>query len=478
MTPKCVWLARTRNVAKHSAPERRGPTGLCRSARWCFPIFRNYQSGRKAASSAQASRPCRADGHQEDQMAEVPRTESFKQAEPVDMTLEAAKASPPPAPSTPPARRFSIKQGVLALALLASTAAGGYFGYDYWTNGRFLESTDNATVKADHTAIAPKVPGYIGDVLVQDNQPVKAGQVLARIDDRDFRAALAQAQAEADASEASIRNFDAQIVLQQSVIEQAKATIEATRATLTFAQDDAMRYRNLAKTGAGTIQRAQQTETLAAQNAAQLQRDEAALAAAQAKIGVLATARQQAVAQSERNQAAVRQAELNLSYTTIMAPIDGTVGARGLRLGQYVTPGTQLMAVVPLDAVYVVANLKETQLTHVREGQSVRIAIDTFPGIELTGHVDSLSPASGLEFSLLPPDNATGNFTKIVQRIPVKIVLDDSGLNGLLRPGMSVEPTIDTKATQLAERRRPAASRDLATGPVSQAREAAATRTN
>src|SRR5262245_27850944 len=309
-------------------------------------------------------------------MVEVPRTESFRQAEPVDMTPAAAHASPPPAPSTPP-RRFSIKQGILALALLAATAAGGTFGYDYWTNGRYLESTDNATVKADHTAIAPKVAGYIGEVLVQDNQPVKAGQVLARIDDRDFRAALAQAQADAEASEAAIHNFDAQIVLQQSVIAQAKATIEATQATLVFAQDDAMRYRNLAKTGSGTIQRAQQTESLAAQNAAQLQRDEAALAAAQAKIGVLTTARQQAVAQSERNQAAVRQAELNLSYTTITAPIDGTVGARSLRLGQYVTPGTQLMALVPLDAVYVVANFKETQLTHVRDGQPVKIAIDT-----------------------------------------------------------------------------------------------------
>src|SRR5262249_37923572 len=182
-----------------------------------------------------------------------------------------------------------------------AAAAGGWFGYDYWTTGRYLESTDDAFVKADHMAIAPKISGYVSDVLVQDNQPVKAGQVLARIDDRDFRAALAQAQAEAEASAASIRNFDAQIVLQQSVIEQAKATIKATRATLAFAHDDAMRAQNLAKTGSGTIQRAQQTESLAAQNAAQLQHDEAALAAAQLKIDVLTTARQQAVAQNERN---------------------------------------------------------------------------------------------------------------------------------------------------------------------------------
>ena len=141
------------------------------------------------------------------------------------------------------------------------------------------------------------------------------------------------------------------------------------------------------------------------------------------------------------------QAKLNLSYTTITAPIDGTVGARSLRVGQYVGAGTQLMAVVPLHAVYVVANFKETQLTYVRDGQPVRVAVDGFPGVELKGHVDSLSPASGLEFALLPPDNATGNFTKIVQRIPVKIVIDDHDLAGVLRPGMSVEPTIDTKGT-------------------------------
>jgi len=379
-------------------------------------------------------------------MAEMPRRDSFSQAQPISVT--------PDEPGQPAARRrrFSIRRGAIALALVAGTAAAGFFGYDYWINGRYLESTDDAFVKADQTIIAPKVSGYIGAVLVDDNQPVKAGQVLARIDERDFRAALAQAQADTEAAAASIRNFEAQISLQQSVIAQAKATIEASQAALTFAQEDAARYRDLVKSGSGTVQRAQQTGSLAAQAVAQLQRDQAALAAAQAKIEVLSTARDQAVAQRDRSLAAVRQAELNLSYTTLTAPIDGTVGARSVRLGQYVTAGTQLMAVVPLQAVYVVANFKETQLTHVRAGQPVKISVDTFPGVQLTGHVDSLSPASGLEFSLLPPDNATGNFTKIVQRIPVKIALDQSELSGLLVPGMSVEPTIDTKATRLAER--------------------------
>ena len=174
--------------------------------------------------------------------------------------------------------------------------------------------------------------------------------------------------------------------------------------------------------------------------------------AANKKVEVLSTQRAQAVAQLDRARAVEAQAALNLSYTRITAPVDGTVGARTLRVGQYVQAGTQLMAVVPLDQVYVVANFKETQLTYVRNGQPVELTVDSFSSTRLKGHVDSLSPASGLEFALLPPDNATGNFTKIVQRVPVKIVLDDQNLKGLLRPGMSAVPTVDTKATVIVER--------------------------
>ncbi|HEY0184729.1 MAG TPA: HlyD family secretion protein, partial [Rhodopila sp.] len=346
--------------------------------------------------------------------------------------------------------RRTLKRVAIGLALLAAIVAAGDFGYHYWTTGRYLVSTDDAYVKADYTTIAPKVSGNISEVLVQDNQPVRRGEVLARIDDRDYRAALAQASADVDAADAAVRNLDAQILLQQSVIEQAKATVAATAAVLKFAQADAMRYQDLMKTGAGTTQTAQQSVANRDQTTAQLQRDQAGLVAAQNKIGVLVTARAQAVAQREHSVAVRQQAELNLSYTTIAAPVDGTVGARTLRVGQYVAAGTQLMAVVPLHAAYIVANFKETQLTYVRPGQPVEIAIDGFPDADVKGHVDSLSPASGLEFSLLPPDNATGNFTKIVQRIPVRIVLDDSSLNGLLRAGMSVEPTINTKATNAA----------------------------
>ena len=348
--------------------------------------------------------------------------------------------------------RLAVKRAALALALALGVAAAADFGYGYLTTGRYLESTDDAYVKADSTIISPKVSGYIAQVLVGDNQPVKAGELLARIDDRDFKAALDQAHADVAASEAAVRNLDAQISLQQPIIEQGTADVAATEANLKFAQEEQARYDGLMKTGSGTVQRAQQTDAALRASNAQLQHSKSGLLAAQRKVDVLTTERAKAVAQLDRARAVEAQAALNLSYTRITAPVDGTVGARSLRVGQYVQAGTQLMAVVPLDAVYVVANFKETQLTHVRNGQPVEIRIDSFHNTRLTGHVDSLSPASGLEFALLPPDNATGNFTKIVQRVPVKIVLDDHNLTGLLRPGMSAEPTINTKATVLAER--------------------------
>jgi membrane fusion protein (multidrug efflux system) len=348
--------------------------------------------------------------------------------------------------------RQAIKRVALALAVSLGAAAAADFGYGYFTTGRYLESTDDAYIKADSTIISPKVSGYIAQVLVGDNQPVKAGQLLARIDDRDLRTALEQAQADVAGSEAAVRNLDAQIALQQPIIEQGTADVAAAEANLKFAQEERARYDDLMKSGSGTIQRAQQTDAALREKVAQLQHGKSALLAAQKKVDVLTTDRTKAVAQLDRARAVAEQAALNLSYTEITAPVEGTVGARSLRVGQFVQAGTQLMAVVPLDAVYVVANFKETQLTNVRNGQPVEIRIDSFRGVRLRGHVDSLSPASGLEFALLPPDNATGNFTKIVQRVPVKITLDDRSLTGLLRPGMSAEPTVDTKATVLAER--------------------------
>ncbi|MBY5839565.1 HlyD family secretion protein [Rhizobium leguminosarum] len=399
-------------------------------------------------------------------MVELPRKDVFESAREAEQILaeEAARAPAAEAPPKPVSEapvteasvadvpkktgRRIVKRAVIVAVLLAGVAFAGDFGYRYWTVGRFIESTDDAYVKADYTTVAPKVAGYISQVLVNDNDAVKAGQVLARIDDRDFQAALSQAKADVKAAEAAITNIDAQIALQQSVIEQAKATIDASQASLDFAVSDAARSARLITNGAGTQSRAEQTQSARDQAAAAVERDRAALVTAQNKVRVLQTEREQTVAQRDRAVAAAQQAELNLSYTDIVAAVDGTVGARSIRVGQYVTSGTQLMAVVPLHAVYVVANFKETQLTYISPGQSVEIKVDSFPDISIKGHVDSVSPASGLEFSLLPPDNATGNFTKIVQRIPVKIVIDDEALSGLLRSGMSVEPEIDTKAAQ------------------------------
>jgi membrane fusion protein (multidrug efflux system) len=379
----------------------------------------------------------------EDKMVEVVRAQAFQQPA-QQVPVEEIKAP----------RGRIVKRVAIGFGLLAATALAGDFGYDYWTTGRFMESTDDAYVQADYTTVAPKVSGYIAEVLVQDNEPVKAGQLLAHIDDRDFRAADAQAKAGVEAAEAAIGNIDAELALQQSVIEEAKAQIAASQASLKFNRTDVVRYNDLAKNGYASEQRAQQSETARSQSGADVQRDEAAFAAAQKKVAVLETQRVQAVAERDRAQALLHQADLNLSYTTITAPVDGTVGARSLRVGEYVAAGTQLMAVVPLNAAYIVANFKETQLTRVRDGQPVTVKVDSFPGVKVTGHVDSLSPASGLEFSLLPPDNATGNFTKIVQRIPVKIVLDDARLANLLRAGMSVEPTVNTKVLDI-----PAASK-------------------
>ena len=348
--------------------------------------------------------------------------------------------------------RRAIKRTVLGLALALGVVGVADFGHYYLTTGQYLETTDDAYVKADSTIVAPKVSGYLAEVLVVDNEPVKAGQLLARIDDRDFRAALDQARADVAAADAAVHNLDAQIELQQPIIKQQAAEVDAAEANLKFAQQERTRYDDLMKSGSGTVQRAQQTDAALRAQTAQLLQGKAGLDAANKKIEVLSTERAKADAQLAHARAVEQQAALNLSYTQITAAVEGTVGARSLRVGQYVQAGTQLMAVVPLDAVYVVANFKETQLTHVRDGQPVELRVDSFHSTKLRGHVDSLSPASGLEFALLPPDNATGNFTKIVQRVPVKIVLDDASLKGLLRPGMSAVPTVDTKSAVVAER--------------------------
>ena len=363
----------------------------------------------------------------------------------------------PPKAAGETLRAATVRHGrrvLLIAGAAAALAAAVAFGWHYWTVGRFQVSTDDAYVQADNTTVAPKVPGYIADVSVADNETVTAGRVLARIDDRDYRVALDQARASVDQARSALASSRASLENQQSTIEAARAALAVDKANLTFAEQENRRYSDLAATGSGSAQNAQQAASRFAVATASVQRDTAALASAVKQVDVLKASVAQAEATLDASLAAQRQAELNLSYTTIRAPVDGVVGNRTLRVGQYVQAGTQLMSVVPTASAYIVANFKETQLTYVEEGQAVDIEIDTYPGVIVHGHVDSLAPASGQQFALLPPDNATGNFTKIVQRIPVKIVLDQAGpLSGKLRPGMSVIPTIDTKAaaTRLAE---------------------------
>jgi membrane fusion protein (multidrug efflux system) len=351
------------------------------------------------------------------------------------------------APAAAPGKRFNFRKLLMAGVAVAVLAGAAWYGWDYWTVGQYQVSTDDAYVKADNTTIAPKVSGYLREVLVGDNEPVKTGEVLARIDERDFTVALDQAKSDVAAANAAIASKQAQLGVQQAVIDAARATIEVDKATVTFAAQENKRYGDLAATGYGSVQNAQQAQSRIAGAQAAVQRDTANLASALKQVDLLKAEIAQANAALGRAVAAQNQAELNLGYTTIVAPIDGIVGNRTLRVGQYVQAGTQLMSVVPVAGAYVVANFKETQLTDVREGQAVDIAVDMFPGQVVHGHVDSIAPASGQEFALLPPDNATGNFTKVVQRIPVKIALDSNSEPSIeLRPGMSVIPTIETKS--------------------------------
>ena len=360
---------------------------------------------------------------------------------------DALKDLPPTTRAPVTAKKFNFRKLLIAGAAVTVLAGAAWYGFDYWTVGRYLVSTDDAYVKADNTTVAPKVSGYLHEVLVGDNERVTAGQVLARIDERDFNVALDQAKADVAAAHAAIASKQAQLGVQQAVIDAARATVDVDKATVTFAAQENKRYTDLAATGFGSVQNAQQAQSRNAGAQAAIARDTANLASAVKQVDLLKAEIVQANAALARAQALQSQAELNLEYTSIVAPIDGVVGNRSLRVGQFVQAGTQLMSVVPVDGAYVVANFKETQLTDVRKGQRVEIAVDTFPGPIVHGHVDSIAPASGQEFALLPPDNATGNFTKVVQRIPVKIALDlDSGSAVELRPGMSVIPTVETKS--------------------------------
>jgi membrane fusion protein (multidrug efflux system) len=321
--------------------------------------------------------------------------------------------------------------------------------WDWWVGSAVKQTTDDAYLQADLTPLAAKVAGYVRRVPVKDFQRVKAGDLLVEIVDDDYRAQLAQAEGNFAAAQATIDTVDQQKLLQKAVIEQAEATIEASQADLTRYHLETVRQEILLEKGlAGTRQITEQAVDNEKHSAATLALNRAQLEQQRRQLTVLESQEKQARA-TLAAQAAVRDlVAINLGYTRITAPVDGMVGLRQVLAGQYVNVGTLAISVVPLPNVWVIANYKETQMTRIRAGQAVRVTIDAFPRADLHGHVDSWSPASGAQFSLLPPDNATGNFTKVVQRIPVKIVLDpDPALAELLRPGMSVIATIDTSST-------------------------------
>ena len=320
--------------------------------------------------------------------------------------------------------------------------------WDLWVGSARRQSTDDAYLQADLTPLAAKVPGYVRRVPVNDFQWVKAGDLLVEIVDDDYRAQFLQAQANAAAAAAAIQNIEQQKLLQDAVIKQAEATIQATEADLWRYRLEAERQQKLLVSGlAGTRQLTEQAIDNRQRADATLAVNRAQLDQQRQQLSVLDSQEQQARATLGAQQAARDLAAINLGYTRITAPVDGMVGERQVRPGQYLSVGTQVIAVVPLPNVWVIANYKETQMTRVRVGQSVRVTVDAFPGTVLHGRVDSWSPASGAQFSLLPPDNATGNFTKVVQRIPVKVVLDPNpSLSELLRPGMSVIAVIDTNS--------------------------------
>ena len=354
------------------------------------------------------------------------------------MTAAAIDAAPPAKPKPGIAR--------IAIPLVLAVAAAAW-GAHWWTSGRFIEDTDDAYVGGDVTVVASKVAGYVQTVAVTDNQVVHRGDLLVKIDDRDYRAAVAKAEASVAAARALLVNLDATEKLQRSVIAQASAGVAEADAEATRARLDDSRYRDLASRSAVSIESAQRAQATAQTAQAGKDRATAAQQGSQRQLDVIASQRQQADAALAQASAELDAARLNLSYTELRAPVDGVIGNRRARQGAYATSASQLLVVVPSHGLWIDANFKEDQLERLRVGQAVDVHADVEPGRSFKGHVVSLAPATGAQFSVLPPENATGNFTKIVQRVPVRIALDgkDGDLE-LLRPGLSVKASINTKS--------------------------------
>ncbi|MXP26731.1 biotin/lipoyl-binding protein [Altererythrobacter indicus] len=335
------------------------------------------------------------------------------------------------------------------IAVVVLVIAGIAWFVHYQTVGKYMQSTDDAFVQADSVTISPKISGYVEEVLVKDNQFVKKGDPLVRIDPRDYRAQAQQAQAQIDVAKANANAIRAQIGEQQAAIQQAQAQLAKARADLSFARSEVARYEPLVATGAEPKQTLNQRRNQADQAQAAVANAAAGVEAAKRRLNTLNAQVTQAQAQGEANVAQLDEAEVNVNSTILQSSIDGRVGNKTVRVGQFVQPALRLMSIVPNTGLYVTANFKETQVALMRPGQPVTIEVDALNDIELHGKVASFSPGTGAEFSLLPPENATGNFTKIVQRIPVRIFIDASPeTQKLLVPGMSVTVSVDTRSAK------------------------------
>ena len=348
--------------------------------------------------------------------------------------------------TTPMKPRRIGRRVALVAALLAVLAGIGWFAERWWSVGRFTESTDDAYIASDMVPVSSRVAGQITEVLVNDNQQVSRGDVLARLDDRDLSATSDQAQADVASAQADVANYQAQLKLQSSTIAAAEADQASMDAALVLSRAEYTRYADLVRTGSGSVQRAQQADADNRAHEAAVAHARATTEGARQQVAVLQAQLARAQAQLLHSRAVAHQAELNLSYATITAPVDGAVGDRSIRPGEYVQPGTKLLSVVPMGAgLYVGANFKETQLARMGAGESVDLDVDMLPGHTLRGYIDSLAPGSGSTFALLPPENATGNFTKIVQRIPTRIRLAPDAALAQLRPGLSVTVGVDSR---------------------------------
>ncbi|KZD00288.1 multidrug transporter [Thalassospira sp. MCCC 1A02803] len=340
---------------------------------------------------------------------------------------------------------MSVKKIILPLIAAAIIGGGGYYGFYWVTEGQYHESTDNAYLQADEVAVSPKVSGYVGDLRVAENQPVRKGDLLLTIRDEDFRLELAKAEAALEARRSAVGTMEEQITLQEAAINQAAANVDIARVELERTSDDFKRYDDLVKKGAASRQKFDYAKADRQTAQAEVAAANATLAVEKGRLGVLRAQKIEAERAVKQAEAARDLAQQALDDTRIFAPFDGVVGNRSVQTGALVQPGEQLLVLVPLPGTYIVANFKETQISHMAPGQKVSVEVDAFPDAEIVGHIASFAPATGAQFSLLPPENATGNFTKITQRIPVRIELDDSKWAKALRPGLSVVVNVDTR---------------------------------